>query len=85
VGGGFTANDLREIHEELKPLIQKECPFAARPETNSPVTWVKPRLVCEVSLSGWTEDSVMRHPVFLRLREDKAASEVVRERPRGRR
>jgi bifunctional non-homologous end joining protein LigD len=65
----------------LEPLIQKECPFTVRPETNAPVTWVKPELVCEVAFSGWSEDGVMRHPVFLRLREDKAAREVVREKP----
>ncbi|MGB7575307.1 MAG: non-homologous end-joining DNA ligase, partial [Thermodesulfobacteriota bacterium] len=81
VGGGFTANNLRDIRGQLDPLVQKECPFTLKPETNSPVTWVKPELVCEVALSGWTEDGVMRHPVFLRLREDKAAREVVREKP----
>ncbi len=81
VGGGFTANDLEDIRERLEPLIQKECPFTVRPETNAPVAWVKPELVCEVALSGWTEDGVMRHPVFLRLREDKIAREVVREKP----
>jgi bifunctional non-homologous end joining protein LigD len=81
VGGGFTANDLKDIHEKLEPLIQKECPFTVRPETNAPVTWVKPELVCEVAFSGWSEDGVMRHPVFLRLREDKTAREVVREKP----
>jgi bifunctional non-homologous end joining protein LigD len=81
VGGGFTANNLRDIRGQLDPLVQKECPFTLKPETNSPVTWVKPELVCEVALSGWTEDAVMRHPVFLRLREDKAAREVVREKP----
>jgi DNA ligase D-like protein (predicted ligase)/DNA ligase D-like protein (predicted 3'-phosphoesterase) len=83
VGSGFTANDLRDIRERLQPLIQKECPFAVKPETNAPVTWVKPELVCEVALSGWTEDAAMRHPVFLRLREDKAAREVAREKPLG--
>jgi bifunctional non-homologous end joining protein LigD len=83
VGGGFTANNLKDIHEKLDPLIQKECPFTVKPETNAPATWVKPELVCEVALSGWTEDGVMRHPVFLRLREDKAAREVVREKPPG--
>jgi bifunctional non-homologous end joining protein LigD len=83
VGGGFTANNLRDIREKLERLIQKECSFAVKPETNAPATWVKPKLVCEVALSGWTEDGVMRHPVFLRLREDKAAPEVVREKPLG--
>ena len=81
VGGGFTENDLKNIRERLDPLIQKESPFAVKPETNAPVTWVKPELVCEVALSGWTEDAVMRQPVFLRLREDKAAREVVHEKP----
>jgi bifunctional non-homologous end joining protein LigD len=78
-GGGFTGKELQEIRERLEPLIQKDCPFGAAPKTNAPVTWVKPELVCEVALSGWTEDAVMRHPVFLRLREDKAAGEVVRD------
>jgi len=81
VGGGFTEKDLKDIHEQLVPLIQNECPFNVKPETNAPVTWVKPEMVCEVSLSGWTGDAIMRQPVFLRLREDKAAYEVVREKP----
>lgn len=38
------------------------------------------KLVCEVTLSGWTEDGIMRQPVFLRLREDETAREVVREK-----
>jgi len=78
-GGGFGAKDLKEIREKLAPLIQKECPFTREPETNAPVTWLKPELVCEIGLSGWTEDGIMRHPVFLRLREDKTAGEVVRD------
>ena len=83
VGSGFTGNDLKDIRERLEPLVQKECPFTPKPKTNDPVTWVKPGLVCEVAYSGWTEDAVMRHPVFLRLREDKAAREVAREKPFG--
>src|SRR3990172_9496826 len=72
-GGGFAEKDLKDIREKMGPLIRKECPFPEEPETNAPVTWVKPELVCEVALSGWTEEGVMRHPVFLRLREDKVA------------
>jgi bifunctional non-homologous end joining protein LigD len=81
VGSGFSGNNLKNIHEKLEPLVQEECPFTVKPETNAPVTWVAPEIVCEIALSGWTEDDVMRHPVFLRLREDKAAREVVREIP----
>src|SRR5271157_2045918 len=81
VGGGFSAKMLREIGAKLNPLIRRECPFKVKPETNTPVTWVKPELVCEVIFHGWTDEGIMRQPVFLRLREDKAAREVVREEP----
>jgi bifunctional non-homologous end joining protein LigD len=74
---------LKDIREKLESLTREECPFAVKPDTNAPVTWVKPELVCEVSLSGWTEDAVMRQPIFRRLREDKTAREAVRESPLG--
>ena len=80
-GGGFGAANLKEIYAGLQPLIQPECPFKINPTPNTPVTWVKPELVCEVVFSGWTEDGLMRHPVFSRLREDKVAAEVRREKP----
>lgn len=78
-GGGFGARELQDIHERLNPLIQQECPFNVTPDTGGRTTWVKPELVCEVGLTGWTGEGVMRHPVFLRLREDKSAGEVVRD------
>jgi len=80
-GGGFTTKSLREIREKLDPIVQEDCPFQTKPETNAPVTWVKPKIVCEVIFHGWTDEDIMRQPVFLRLREDKKAREVVRERP----
>ncbi len=81
VGGGFDSELLGEIGQRLAPLIQNKCPFKVEPPTNMPVTWVKPELVCEVIFQGWTDEGFMRQPVFLRLREDKAAREVVREKP----
>jgi bifunctional non-homologous end joining protein LigD len=80
-GGGFSAGILREIRERLDPLIRKKCPFKVEPKTNTPVTWVKPELVCEVIFHGWTDEGIMRQPVFSRLRQDKSAREVVREKP----
>ncbi len=80
-GGGFGAGILRDIREKLDPLIRKKCPFRVEPKTNTEVTWVKPELVCEVVFQGWTDEGLMRQPVFSRLREDKAAREVVREAP----
>src|SRR5262249_42015332 len=42
------------------------------------VHWVEPRLVAEIRYVEWTRDGSLRHPTFLRLREDKVAHEVVR-------
>ena len=78
-GGGFSAKTLKEMSEKLDPLIKDECPFKIEPKTSTPVTWVKPELVCEVIFHGWTDEGLMRQPVFSRLREDKTAGEVVRE------
>jgi bifunctional non-homologous end joining protein LigD len=79
-GGGFGTQTLRDLYEILQPLIQKQCPFKIEPPSNTPVTWVKPKLVCEVTFAGWTKEGLMRQPVFSRLREDKATREVVREK-----
>jgi bifunctional non-homologous end joining protein LigD len=79
-GGGFSAGTITEIRKKLDPLIRKKCPFRVEPETNMPVTWVKPALVCEVAFHGWTDEGLMRQPVFTRLREDKSARDVVREK-----
>ncbi len=70
-GGGFTDPMLVSIHKKLQPLIQKTCPFDKEPKTNTPVTWVRPHLVCSVTFKEWTKDHVMRQPIFLGLREDK--------------
>ncbi len=80
-GGGFSEKTLAEIGAKLKPLVRATSPFATKPKTNSPVTWVEPGLVCEVFFHGWTPDGLMRQPTFVGLREDKSPREVVRERP----
>ena len=75
-GSGFTDNDLKEIYKILKPLIQKKSPFDDVVKTNAPVTWIKPILVAEIKFTEWTTDNKMRHPIFLRLRDDKPVKEI---------
>lgn len=79
-GGGFNTRSLAEVRGLLDPLIREECSFVKRPSTNMPVHWVEPRLVCEVEFQEWTEDGILRQPIFLGLREDKPARSVRRER-----
>jgi bifunctional non-homologous end joining protein LigD len=80
-GGRLSASGLAELRSRLEPLIQRECPFRARPRTNAPVHWVAPRLVCEVSFQEWTGDGIMRLPIFLGMRSDQPARLVRRETP----
>jgi hypothetical protein len=42
--------------------------------------WVKPVMVCQVKFTEWTRDDRLRQSVFLGIREDKNASEVIREK-----
>jgi bifunctional non-homologous end joining protein LigD len=78
-GTGFSEAALRSLYEKLLRLKTSKSPFKNEPKTNMPVTWVKPKLVCEIRFTEWTNEGSLRHPVFLGLREDKRATEVIRE------
>jgi len=75
-GSGFSETGLAEMYKKLKPLVKKQSPFDEVIKTNAPVTWVKPLLIAEVKFTEWTNDNKMRHPIFLRLRNDKKINEV---------
>jgi bifunctional non-homologous end joining protein LigD len=82
VGTGFTETTLRELAARLARLERAKAPFAEVPaEARRGVHWVEPKLVAEVAFLGWTRDGRLRHPSFHGLREDRAAADVVRERP----
>jgi bifunctional non-homologous end joining protein LigD len=80
-GSGFNEKSLTAVYKKLKPLITSKSPFATKPKTNMPCTWVKPKLVCEIKFSEWTKDNIMRIPVFMGLREDKDPKDVHVEKP----
>lgn len=76
-GSGFTQQSLKEIYSKLKLIETAASPFAEKVKTNMPVTWIKPKYVCELKFTEWTNDGKMRHPIFLRMREDKSLKAVV--------
>ena len=92
VGTGFNEKLLRSLHSDLSKIHVESCPFfnvptPGRSRWDQGLTpadlkrchWVKPKLVCQVKFTEWTRDDRLRQPVFLGLREDKNASEIVRE------
>jgi len=78
-GTGFTEQILREVYAQLQPLKMSRSPFDTKVPVNAPVTWVKPRLVCNLKYTEITADGHRRHPVFMGLRKDKAAKDVHEE------
>lgn len=79
-GSGFNARSLKDMWNLLQPLITSQSPFKEKIKTNTPVTWVKPLLVCEIKFTEKTNDGKLRHPIFLHLREDKKPTEVKTEK-----
>jgi bifunctional non-homologous end joining protein LigD len=79
LGTGFDAQELELLAGLLEPLARKDSPFTgAQPPKGA--HFVEPALVCEVEFTEWTRAGTLRHPSYKGLREDKAPTEVVRER-----
>jgi bifunctional non-homologous end joining protein LigD len=92
VGTGFNDKLLRTLLGSFKKMPSETCPFVDLPEKRAGrygqgVTpaemklchWIEPKLVCQIKFNEWTRDHRLRQPVFLGLREDKDAKDVVRE------
>ena len=84
VGTGFSHKTLEELHTKLVKLKAARSPFPAKVKDEAVTTWLRPTLVAEVKFAEWTSKGELRQPVYLGLRADKRANDVVRERERSR-
>ncbi|MET4208214.1 non-homologous end-joining DNA ligase [Bradyrhizobium sp. LA2.1] len=84
VGTGFSHDTLEELHKNMIRLKAAKSPFGKKVKDEAVTTWVKPQLVAEVKFTEWTSSGEMRHPVYLGLRKDKQAKDVVMEREKPR-
>jgi ATP-dependent DNA ligase len=64
------------VTAERPTAAQHALRIAARPVADC---WVEPRLVAEITYLTWTADNLLRHTVYVGLREDKPADQVRRE------
>lgn len=78
-GGGFDEKTLKLVYDKLKPLAAKKSPFENSPKIPK-ITWVRPKLICEIKFAEWTDEGLMRQPIFLGLRDDKNPKGVHYER-----
>jgi bifunctional non-homologous end joining protein LigD len=92
VGTGFNRTQLASLHDKFLRALSDICPFGNLPMARKPrhgngmtsaemkkVTWLKPSLVAQIKFAEWTGDGLLRQPVFLGLRDDKAQAGVRRE------
>jgi len=79
MGGGFDRVGLRAMRARLDKLERRTSPFEVAPRTNEPAHWVSPKLVVEIKFAEWTSDGRLRQPIFLGVRDDKAARDVTLE------
>jgi DNA ligase D-like protein (predicted ligase) len=88
VGTGMPVRVLADLRRRLDPLARKTSPLSVPPSRStrfgsplvlSRVHWVEPKLVAEITYLTWTEDNLLRHTVYVGLREDKPADQVRRE------
>jgi bifunctional non-homologous end joining protein LigD len=78
VGTGFDRETLASLYRKFQRLIRAKSPFASEVRERR-ATFLSPQLVAQVSFTEWTKDGKLRHPVFLGLRDDKKAKEVIRQ------
>ena len=76
VGSGFDDRTVQAVRQRLDRLVSEESPFAADIPDGEATTYVRPELVVEVEFAELTSAGHLRAPVFLRIRDDKPASEV---------
>jgi bifunctional non-homologous end joining protein LigD len=79
VGTGFPEKLLSSLKKQMSSLETDQSPFQAKVPLNGDVTWLKPKLVADIAYTEITRDKIFRHPVFLRLREEKDQDEVNEE------
>ncbi|MGH7443505.1 MAG: hypothetical protein ACREKM_01450, partial [Longimicrobiales bacterium] len=77
VGTGFDGKVLRELKSRLEPHIVKRTTASGAPRSRDAV-WVEPVLIVEVRYLEQTAEGQLRHPVFVRIRDDLDASDALK-------
>ncbi len=84
VGTGFNQASLAALYRRFQPLVRAKTSLIDPPREKD-VIFLSPKLVAQISFQEWTADRKLRQPVFLGLRDDKAAREVLFPQPGARR
>jgi bifunctional non-homologous end joining protein LigD len=80
VGTGFDQTALVSLFQRFQPLLRSRPALIDAPREKG-LSFVAPKLVAQISFQEWTRDRKLRQPVFLGLRDDKRAAEVLLPEP----
>src|SRR5216110_1551762 len=78
VGSGFTDAELKDVSAALERGIRPTPAFSGPVPTDAGHTWVEPALIAEVRYKEWTDEGLLRQPVFVRFRDDKPVTEIAK-------
>jgi bifunctional non-homologous end joining protein LigD len=76
-GSGFNTNQLVRVYTRIKDMQIDKPPIDHIPYLNGRPTWIKPQLVAEIKFDNWTNEKILRAPIFQRFREDKSPEDCV--------
>jgi bifunctional non-homologous end joining protein LigD len=76
VGTGFDESTLAALYKRFQPLVRSKVALIDPPREKG-VVFIAPKLVAQISFQEWTADRKLRQPVFLGLRNDKSAQDVL--------
>jgi bifunctional non-homologous end joining protein LigD len=78
VGTGFAERDLVALAERLESARRDSPACTGDTPKGRGHLWVEPELVCSVRYKERTPQGMLRHPVFLGLREDRTPEDLAR-------
>src|SRR2546422_541079 len=78
VGSGFTAAQLDDVSATLEKSVRPKPAFSGPVPQDAGHTWVEPTLIAEVRYKEWTDEGLLRQPVFIRFRDDKPVTEIAK-------
>jgi bifunctional non-homologous end joining protein LigD len=76
VGTGFDESTLAALYKRFRPLVVSKGALIDPPRAKG-VVYIAPKLVAQIAYQEWTADRKLRQPVFLGLRDDKSAKDVI--------
>src|SRR5947208_4638144 len=82
-GSGFTDAQLKNVSAALEQSVRAQPAFEGPVPPDKGHTWVEPALVVEVRYKEWTNEGLLRQPVFLRFRDDKKPQDCVKKPGNG--